>query len=78
MNDKGVVTRPGSRRSSDTATSVLNPAFTASCHVTVKNLEITLKGALQDPDGKAQLFSWNMEQEGAWQKTATWMSISAP
>ena len=70
VNDKGVVTGLVPGEAVITATSVLNPAFTASCHVTVKNLEITLKGALQDPDGKAQLFSWNMEQEGAWQKTA--------
>lgn len=70
VNDKGVVTGLVPGEAVITATSVLNPAFTASCNVTVKNLEITLKGALQDQDGKAQLFSWNMEQESTWKKTA--------
>ena len=38
VNDKGVVTGLVPGEAVITATSVLNPAFTASCHVTVKNL----------------------------------------
>ena len=66
VNDKGVVTGLVPGEAVITATSVLNPAFTASCHVTVKNLEITLKGALQDKEGNPMLFTWNMEEDNTW------------
>ncbi len=57
----GMVSAIGKGTCTITATSAKDPTKTASCQVTVELLDVTLKGALQDADGQAQLFTWNMQ-----------------
>ena len=49
-----------------TATSVLDPSFTATCTVTVTTPDYTIEGMLQDAEGQPQFFDWNMKTEETW------------
>ena len=66
VNQNGVVTALTTGEAVITATSNLDPDFSASCTVTVTAPPVTVNGVLQDADGKAQFFSWNMEATGTW------------
>ena len=62
----GVVTAVGAGTTTITATSKLDPTFSATCEVTVETLDITLNGTLQDEAGNPMFFSWNMATESTW------------
>ncbi len=49
-----------------TAASTLDPHVTVSCQVTVDPVELTLKGAVQNENGKSQLFTWRVSEHAAW------------
>ncbi len=66
VDQNGIVTAVGIGTTTVTATSVLNPKMTAKCTVTVEKVDVTLKGVLQDKDGKSKLFSWNMAEKDIW------------
>ena len=66
VNQNGVVTGVGKGTAVITAASKLDATKTASCIVTVENVDVTVKGALQDKDGNPVLFSWNMAKDDSW------------
>ena len=66
VDKNGVVTAVATGEVTITATSNLDPNFSASCVVTVTAPAVTVNGVLQDEEGKAQFFSWNMEQDSTW------------
>ena len=49
-----------------TATSVLSPEVTASCKVTVEQVELSLKGAVSNENGQSKLFTWAIGQDSVW------------
>ncbi len=49
-----------------TATSNLDPSFTATCTVNVETLKVTIEGTLQDVDGNPMFYSWNMGSDDTW------------
>lgn len=66
VDDKGLVSAHKAGTAVITATSNLDPSFSASCTVTVEILDVTIKGMLQDENGKAEFFTWNMATEDTW------------
>ena len=66
VDANGVVTAVGAGSTTVTATSNLDPSFSATCTVNVEVPTITLEGALQDADGNPQFFTWNMEIDDTW------------
>lgn len=75
VDANGIVTGVDEGTATITATSAAEFAegvtpLTASCTVTVKSYNVTITGMLQDASGNPQLFSWNMETEKTWKKTA--------
>ena len=66
VNQNGIVTGVSGGTATITAASVLNPAVTASCEVTVDTLQVTLNGILQGNDGKPVFFDWNMADDDTW------------
>ena len=66
VNDNGLVTAVGKGTANITATSAKNPYVSATCVVTVKTVEVTLNGALQDAKGKAELFTWDLGNDATW------------
>ena len=66
VSDNGLVTAVGKGTASITATSVKDPSVSATCVVTVKAVEVTLNGALQDAKGKAELFTWDLANDATW------------
>lgn len=71
----GIVTGVDEGTATITATSAAEFAdgetpLSATCTVTVKSYNVTITGMLQDTKGDPQLFSWNMETEKTWKKTA--------
>ncbi len=66
VDKNGIVTAVGVGTTTVTAASVLDPKMKAQCTVTVEKVDVTLKGVLQDKDGKAQFFSWNMGEQDTW------------
>ena len=66
VNGQGVVTAHSLGNCTITATAVADPTKSATCEVTVKTVDVTLKGAVQDRDGNPQLFTWNMETDETW------------
>ena len=62
----GVVTGISDGTTVITATSNLDPSFSASCTVTVDTLAITVNGTLQDAEGNPMFYSWNMENSKTW------------
>ena len=66
VNDNGLVTAVGKGTANITATSAKNPSVSATCVVTVKAVEVTLNGALQDAKGKAELFTWDLGNDATW------------
>ncbi len=65
VDEDGVVTGVAAGTAVITAASVRNPNVSASCTVTIEAVEITLKGALRNQEGKSLLFHWDMTQP-AW------------
>lgn len=57
------------------ATASATNTVTASCKVKVEKVEATITGALQDKDGIAQFYEWNMGTDETWTGTET-LSIS--
>lgn len=66
VSDNGLVTAVGKGTANITATSVKDPSVSATCVVTVKTVEVTLNGALQDAKGKAELFTWDLGNDTTW------------
>lgn len=66
VSDNGLVTAVGKGTANITATSVKDPSVSATCVVTVKAVEVTLNGALQDAKGKAELFTWDLGNDATW------------
>ena len=66
VNDRGAVTAHSLGNCTITATAVADPTKSATCEVTVKTVDVTLKGAAQDRDGNPQLFTWNLDTDETW------------
>ena len=66
VDNNGLVSAHKAGTAVITATSNLDPSFSASCAVTVEILDVTIKGMLQDENGKAEFFTWNMATEDTW------------
>lgn len=69
VDENGTVTAVGEGTATITAVSVVNPRVSGSCTVNVIIVDYTLSGALQDTNGNAQLFTWNLLEE-SWKKSA--------
>lgn len=66
VNESGMLTGVGVGEAVVTVRSVVDPNATASCKVVVSAVETTLQGALQDENGKARFFTWDLEHEDNW------------
>lgn len=66
VNSRGVVTANKVGKAVITAASTTTPDVKAACEVTVSNIQVTLNGVLQDDEGIAQYFEWNMETDETW------------
>ena len=66
VNENGMVTAVGAGHTVITATSNLDPAFSASCTISVEVLDVTINGMLQDEEGVSKFFSWNMATDNTW------------
>ena len=66
VSDNGLVTAVDKGTANITATSAKDPSVSATCVVTVKAVEVTLNGALQDAKGKAELFTWDLGNDATW------------
>ncbi len=66
VDENGVVNAIGVGTATITATSNLDPTFTATAEVTVNTLNYTLSGVLQDAEGNPMFFDWNMETDETW------------
>ncbi|MDE7281337.1 MAG: Ig-like domain-containing protein, partial [Ruminiclostridium sp.] len=66
VSTKGVVTAHKPGFAVITAASKTTPDVTASCEISVKDIQVTLNGVLQDDEGEAQYFSWDMEHDLSW------------
>lgn len=62
----GTVTALKAGECTITASSSATPSVKATCDVTVSNISVTVSGVLQDTEGKAQFFEWNMETDETW------------
>jgi lactocepin len=70
VNENGVVTGVDAGTATITATSVLDPEKSASVTVTVKTIDVTLYGALQDASGQPLLYTWDMSTDKTWSSYA--------
>ena len=78
VDANGNVTAVGVGTATITATSNLDPSFTAESLVTVETLNYTISGVLQDAEGNPTFFDWNMETDDTWTAgTAMDTSIAA-
>ncbi len=66
VNKNGIVTAVGKGDAVITATSVKDETKSASCTVNVITIEATLRGALQNADGKAMFYDWNLDTDATW------------
>ncbi len=66
VDQNGVVTAVSPGSAVITATSLADATKTASCNVTVKTVNATLYGALQDKEGTAEFYSWDLEHSKTW------------
>lgn len=66
----GVVTGVNVGTAIITASSVLDPSYTAVCTENVVTVPVTLYGALQDEEGNPELFVWDMENDDTWEPYA--------
>ena len=66
VDENGVVTAVSAGEAIITATSNLDPSFTATCDITVTALDITIHGTLQDAQGNTMFFDWNMATDETW------------
>lgn len=66
VDSNGIVTGVSDGTTVITATSNLDPSYTAECTVEVSSLDVTLKGVLQDKDGNPMFFTWNLKKDTTW------------
>lgn len=66
VSANGVVTAHKPGFAVITAASKTTPDVTASCEISVNDIQVTLNGVLQDEEGAAQYFSWDMEHDLSW------------
>ena len=66
VTSKGLVTANGLGTATITATSNLDPNFSASCTVNVSLLEVTFEGTLLDDQGVPHFYTWNMAETDSW------------
>ena len=64
--ENGKVTAVGAGTAVITATAKADETFTATCTVSVVELNSTLKGILQDEEGNPVLFTWNLAEDSTW------------
>lgn len=69
VDKNGVITAVGVGECTVKAVPNGNKNISASCKVTVRGLEVTLEGLLQDEDGQPLFFNWNMAESSKWTKT---------
>ena len=75
VNARGVVTAVAKGTATITATSVKDTNASAECVVTVRTVDTTLVGALQDVKGDAQFYTWDMENDNTWKKLVAFESL---
>ena len=68
--ENGKVVAVGAGNAVITATSALDETFSASCAITVVELNTTLNGVLQDVEGNPVLFSWDLANDSTWTSVA--------
>ncbi|MBE6945440.1 MAG: hypothetical protein E7459_05055, partial [Ruminococcaceae bacterium] len=66
VDEDGVVTAVNVGTATITATSNLDPSFTATCVVTVDTLKVTVEGMLQDTAGASSFFTWDLQNAKTW------------
>ncbi len=66
VDENGVVTAISTGTTTVTATSNLDPTFSADAQITVEALDITVNGTLQDADGNPMFYTWNMAEDDNW------------
>ncbi len=66
VDAKGLVTAVSGGTCTITATANIDPTKSVSCAVTCETVDFTLKGALQDAEGKSMFFDWNLETDKTW------------
>lgn len=66
VDANGLVTAVSGGTCTITATANIDPTKSVSCAVTCETVDFTLKGALQDAEGKSMFFDWNLETEKTW------------
>ena len=66
----GLVTAIAEGSAIITATSDKDTTKSASCTVTVSNVNTMLYGTLQDADGNAMIYEWDMSKDDTWSKYA--------
>lgn len=57
-----------------TAVPNANKNISATCKVTVKGLEVTIDGMLQNEDGETKFYNWNMAESKKWTETGDFPS----
>ena len=66
VSDNGLVTAIAEGTAVITATSDKDTTKSASCTVTVSNVNTLIYGTLQDADGKAMIYKWDMSKNDTW------------
>ena len=70
VSANGLVTAIAEGSAIITATSDKDTTKSASCTVTVSNVNTMLYGTLQDADGNAMIYEWDMSKDDTWSKYA--------
>ena len=66
VDQTGKVTAVADGTAVITVTSNLDPSVSASCTVSVESLDVTIEGILQDAEGKAQFYKWDLKNADTW------------
>lgn len=66
VSDNGLVTAIAEGTAVITATSDKDATKSASCTVTVSNVNTLIYGTLQDADGNAMIYKWDMSKNDTW------------
>lgn len=66
VSANGVVTAKNAGACTIRAASAQNRSVYDECTVSVEQLNVTLTGMLQDANGKAELFSWDLKNSSSW------------
>ena len=66
VSANGVVTAKNAGTCTIRAASAQNRSVYDECTVSVEQLNVTLTGMLQDANGKAELFSWDLKNSSSW------------